>query len=85
MATKDELHELLKEYDATAPDREREKKALALFEEAQFAMQTLMAKGDGCVLCPLETECFEPEGVRCLVIDFVAAGRRLGILPEEAK
>jgi len=49
-------------------------------------MQDLMAKGGGCAVCPLETECFEPEYVRCLATDFVAAGIRLGILPpEEAK
>ena len=81
--TKDELHEVMKEYDRLAPERERERRALQVFEEAQFAMQTLMAKGGGCAVCPLETECFEPEYVRCLATDFVAAARRLDILPAE--
>ena len=75
--------DILRAYDATAADRERERRALAVFEEAQFAMKVLMEEGDGCVLCPLEVECFEPEGIRCLATDFVAAGIRLGILPPE--
>lgn len=79
----DVLWGVLDDYDATAPERERAAKALAVFEGAQLAMQDLMAKGGGCAVCPLETECFEPEYVRCLATDFVAAGIRLGILPAE--
>ena len=80
--TKDELHDVLKEYDATAPDRERAAKALAVFEGAQFALKVMHDGGDGCVLCPVEIEC---DGVSCLACSIANVGKSEGILPEEAK
>ena len=79
--TKDELHDVLKEYDATAPDRERAVKALAVFEEAAKHGPTDYGCDDTQPLCPLYDYCHWACGAQMLT----RLGRDMGILPEEAK
>jgi len=77
--TRDELHEVLKEYDATAPERERERRALALVEP-------LTAIERSCETCVLQPSCYylaEGGTTPCEVLRNRCI--QLGILPEEAK
>ena len=79
--TKDELHEVMKEYDRLAPDRERERRALALVESLASVERRCL---DGCVLQPSCYYLAEGGTTPCEVL----RGRciQLGILPpEEAK
>jgi len=77
--TKDELHDVLKEYDATAPDRDRAAKAVGAFEEA--------LKWDDsttCYECPFRPICWMGGRRTDLCTRLVGFGRERGILPEGA-
>ena len=77
--TKDELHEVMKEYDRLATERERAQRALAVFGEARIALKG----GTLCNICPLRPECWDDGGTGCVLRVLVPAARRLGILPED--
>lgn len=74
----DVLYDVLHQYDTTAPDRERERKALQVFEEA--------LKWDDsttCYECPFRPICWMGGRRIDLCTRLVGFGRERGILPVE--